>query len=98
MKHWCGWKQPSQMFFKIGVQNIHTKTSVLESLFVAGLRAGLRVQGSSCRSQGCNFLKKRLQHRCFPVNIAKYLRTPFFTEHLRWLLLCEMGSERFLLN
>ena len=22
----------------------------------------------------CNFLKKRLQHRCFPVNIAKNLR------------------------
>ena len=30
-------------------------------------------------------LKKRLQHRCFPVNIAKFLRTPFFTEHLRSL-------------
>ena len=25
-----------------------------------------------------NFIKKRLQHRCFPVNIAKFLRTPFF--------------------
>ena len=23
----------------------------------------------------------------FPVNFAKFLRTPFFTEHLRWLLL-----------
>ena len=32
-------------------------------------------------------LKKRLWHRCFPVNFAKFLRTPFFTEHLRWLLL-----------
>ena len=32
-------------------------------------------------------LKKRLWHRCFPVNFAKSLRTPFFTEHLRWLLL-----------
>ena len=32
-------------------------------------------------------LKKRLWHRCFPVNFVKYLRTPFFTEHLRWLLL-----------
>ena len=32
-------------------------------------------------------LKKRLWHRCFPVNIAKFLRTPFLTEHLRWLLL-----------
>ena len=27
-------------------------------------------------------LKKRLWHRCFPVNFAKFLRTPFLTEHL----------------
>ena len=24
---------------------------------------------------------------CFPVNLATFLRTPFLTEHLRWLLL-----------
>ena len=29
----------------------------------------------------------RLWHRCFPVNFAKFLRTPIFKEHLRWLLL-----------
>ena len=34
-----------------------------------------------------NFTKKRPQHRCFPVNIAKFLRTAFFIENLRWLLL-----------
>ena len=27
-------------------------------------------------------LKKRLWHRCFPVNFAKFLRKPFFIEHL----------------
>ena len=32
-------------------------------------------------------LKKRPWHRCFPVNFVKFLRTSFFTEHLRWLLL-----------
>ena len=32
-------------------------------------------------------LNKKLWHRCFPVNFAKFLRTPFLTEHLRWLLL-----------
>ena len=43
------------------------KTPVLESLFnkIAGLAA-------------CNFIKKTLQHRCFPVKLAKFLRTPFF--------------------
>ena len=42
------------------------KTSVLESLFnkVVGLTV-------------CNFIKKKLQHRCFPVNIAKFFRTGF---------------------
>ena len=30
---------------------------------------------------------KRFQHRSFPVNIAKFLLTPFFIEHLPWLLL-----------
>ena len=32
-------------------------------------------------------LKKRLWHRFFPVNFAKFLRIPSRTEHLRWLLL-----------
>ena len=26
-------------------------------------------------------------HRCFPVNFAKFLRTPFITENLWWLFL-----------
>ena len=34
-----------------------------------------------------SFSKKRLWHRCFPVNFVKFLRTPFFAEHLQWLLL-----------
>ena len=32
-------------------------------------------------------LKKRLWHRCFAVKFAKFLRKPFVTEHLLWLLL-----------
>ena len=31
-------------------------------------------------SKVCNFLKKKLQHKCFPVNIAKFLRTNFFID------------------
>ena len=30
-------------------------------------------------------LKKRLSHRCFPMNFDKFLRT--LIEHIRWLLL-----------
>ena len=39
--------------------------------------------------QACNFIKKRLQHVYFLVNIVKSLGTAgtaFSIEHLRWLL------------
>ena len=32
-------------------------------------------------------LQKRLWHKRFPVNFAKFLRTPFLKKHLQWLLL-----------
>ena len=32
--------------------------------------------GSSLEKVTCNFIKKRPQHRCFPLNIAKFLRLP----------------------
>ena len=34
-------------------------------------------------------LKKRLWHRRFPVNFAKFLTTLFFIEHLWWQLLTQ---------
>ena len=37
--------------------------------------------------KACNFITKRLQHRCFPMNTAKLLGSPIFTKHLRWMLL-----------
>ena len=36
-------------------------------------------------------LKKRLWHRCFTVNFAKVLRTPFLQNTFGWLLLCFMA-------
>ena len=41
--------------------------------------AGLRPEKS--------LLKRRLWHRRFPANFVKFQRSPFFIEHLRWLLL-----------
>ena len=32
-------------------------------------------------------LEKRLQHRFFSLRFSKFLRAPFFKEHLRWQLL-----------
>ena len=56
-------KQPPEVFCKKGV----LKNFAMESVFdkVAGL-------------QDCNFIRKRLQHRSFPVNNAKFLRAAFF--------------------
>ena len=33
-------------------------------------------------AEDCKFIKKRLKQSCFPVNIAKFLRTAFLIEHL----------------
>ena len=35
--------------------------------------------------------KKRLRHRCFPVNFAKFLRTPFLQKVSGRLLLISLG-------
>ena len=44
------------------------------------------------------FLKKRLQHRCFPVNIVKFLRTPILKDIFKRLLLNRHGTLRADLN
>ena len=36
--------------------------------------------------------KKRPWQRFFPVNVAKFIRTPFFAEYLRYLLLSDRKS------
>ena len=62
--------------------NICRKITLLESLFNKSL-------------QGCKFTKKILQHSCFPINIAKFMITSFFIEHLWWLLLSASFFEIF---
>ena len=70
--------EPEAVVWKCSVENllleisqIFTGKHLCQSLFFNKV-AGLRL---------------RLWHRCFPVNFAKFLRTPFFTKYLRWLLL-----------
>ena len=45
------------------------------------------------RLRPVTLIKKRLCHRCFPVNFAKFIRTIFFTEHLQWLLMEKMEND-----
>ena len=84
------------MFFKIGVlKNFALFTGKYLCL---SLSWSLKVHGL----KAYNFIKERLQHRCFPMNNAKFLRTPFFTEQLRWLLLyvvwTNIAAVKFLCN
>ena len=57
---------------------------MLESLFnkVKGLQAG-------------NFVKKRLQHTCVPVELAKFLRTPTSKNIYKELLLTDNQGHGF---
>ena len=43
---------------------------------------------------GAPLLKKRLWYMRFPVNFAKFLRSPFLTEHFQWLLLSIRSFKR----
>ena len=68
-----------KLFLEIS-QNSHENTCARVSFWIK-----LDVFDLSLRP--ANFLWKRLWHRCFPVNFVKFLRTPFLTEYLRWLIL-----------
>ena len=64
-----------------------TRKHLCQSLFfnkVTGLRTA-------------TLLKKRLWQRCFPLNFLKFQRTPFFIEHLFWLLLRLVISKNYFL-
>ena len=62
--------------------NIHRKIPTLVTLFnkVAGAKA-------------CDFIEKRLQHRCFPVNIAKFLRA-YILKNICQRLLLDTGRRK----
>ena len=66
------------MYFKIDAlknfTNFTGKMHVLEFLFK-----------KASDHQACKFIKKRLQHRYFPVNLAKS-SSIFFTEYFQWLV------------
>ena len=73
-------KLPPEVFYKKGVLRKFAKFTgkpLCRSLFFSKV-AGLKL---------ATLLKKRLSHKCFPVNFANFLRTPFFIEHLWWQLL-----------
>ena len=70
--------RPGVFCKKVVLRNFANFTGkhLCESLFnkVGGLRPA-------------TLFKKRPWYSCFPMNFAKFLKTPFLKEHLRWLLL-----------
>ena len=69
------------------ISEFHRKTPVLESLFnkVAGLRI-------------CNFVKKRLQNRCFPMKFSNFLRILILRNFCERLLLKVVGTQKRIQN
>ena len=63
-------KKPPDVFFRkrcfLKLRNIYRKMSVLESLF-----------DKFVDLHACNYMKKRLQQRCFLWDLRKFWRTPF---------------------
>ena len=78
-----------KMFFKKGVLRNFAKSTgkhLCQNLFfnkVAGPRSA-------------TLLKKRLWHRCFPVNLAKFVRTPFLKNTFPYRTAPEAASGYFL--
>ena len=76
-------KQPQEVFCKKAVLENFAKFTgkhLYQTIFFNKL--------ADRRPEACNSIKKRIWHRCFPVNFVKLLRTLFSLEKLWWLLLC----------
>ena len=73
-------KKPSEVFYRnscsLKFRSIHRKTPTQEALFVKVVSL-----------QASNVMKKRLRHRCFSMNIVKFLRIPALKNTYEQLLL-----------
>ena len=77
-----------KLYFELGVLIIPVLLEAVTRRFSVKkmfLEISQNSQENNCA--GISFLIETLWHSCFPVNFAKFLRTTFLTEHLRWLLL-----------
>ena len=62
-----------QVFFK------NTRLAVVRSCSSKEVFLKISQKDTCVGVSPCNFIKKRLHRRCFPMKFAKLLRTPFFT-------------------
>ena len=66
------------MSFIAEISKIMAETPLERLLFMKNGEECLAAFIPYVRIITCNFIKKRVQHRCFPVKFAKFLRTPFW--------------------
>ena len=68
----------------------HVKTKIF-----ADFQICIRVPLKICEiAQENNFIKKRLQHRCFPVKFCKFLKAPILKNTFERLLLPFLGFTK----
>ena len=79
--------------FRSSHQRCSLKKAVLKK-FAIFTRKHLSLFNKVAGLKACSCIKMRLQHRCFFVNIAKFVRTPLFTQQL-WLLLLNIDDNSY---
>ena len=98
LKHICIYLSPRCKLSKRAVQlEEHVSEAVVCRLQIRFFLKILQIQqenicvgvsfSKAAALKACNSIEKRLQHRCFPVKFAEFLRKPFCTEEFQWLLL-----------
>ena len=76
------------------LQGAKQKSSRSQMFFKIGVLKTIAIFTGKHLWETCNSIKKGLQHKCFPVNIAICLSTTFFKEHLWRLLLLKTSLQR----
>ena len=76
--------------FEVVTKTIKCRKSRSQMFFEIGVLKNIsNFTGKNLKA--CNFIKKRLQHKCFPIKFEKFLRTPFF---YRAPLMATSANER----
>ena len=71
----------------------NSKSSSFQKLLEKDNSVTIHYRNIKIQAWPATLLKKRLWHRCFPVNFEKFLRTPFLIEHL-WLRLPSIHDQK----
>ena len=69
--------------------SLQMKWLSIKKIFEGELKCWSVFFNENASIQSCNFIKRRLQHRCFPMNIATFFRTPVLKK------ICEQLFKHF---